>query len=226
MKLIIFFVLVALASARQCCGPRQIMAGNGATVGIDNGSPEGYYTYAYGAFDYINRMFGYTMNVKNVDGKSSHVYRVVQKYEEDTEWIIHEVTRSCLRRKAYQPEPSPCVPERADLSTTFFLGGAKGLEVDNWSYTYTSPKDPLDGVVALNTVHGSCIPMGGSIFGKVNSGGQEVSFVIASGVLNMTRSIPDPNRWFTLPSYCNQSVTLSGDSTVFDHEVLKLPIFF
>ncbi|XP_030843453.1 development-specific protein LVN1.2-like [Strongylocentrotus purpuratus] len=229
MKLIAFsalFLLTVASAQKPCCGPMQIMTGNGATVGIQNSGPQGYYTYAYGAFDYTNRRFGYNINVDRIDGKSSHDYRVVQKYDQDTEWIIHEVTQSCLKRKAYQPEPSACVPNQAVLSTTFFLGGNQGLLVDSWSYTYSSPKDPLDGVVALNQVHGSCLPTGGSIFGKVNNGGTDVTFVIASGVLNMTVGIPDPDRWFTLPSYCNQTNALFDDSSVFDHEVLKLPVFF
>eukprot|EP00057_Strongylocentrotus_purpuratus_P028797 XP_011683271.1 PREDICTED: uncharacterized protein LOC105447198 [Strongylocentrotus purpuratus] len=176
MKLIAFsalFLLTVASAQKPCCGPMQIMTGNGATVGIQNGGPQGYYTYAYGAFDYTNRRFGYNINVDRIDGKSSHDYRVVQKYDQDTEWIIHEVTQSCLKRKAYQPEPSACVPSTHDERENRCVLCNQGLLVGFLSYTTPSPKPSWHGVVALNQVAWiPCLPLQEvHVLGMVNNGG-------------------------------------------------------
>ncbi|XP_030834979.1 development-specific protein LVN1.2-like [Strongylocentrotus purpuratus] len=203
IMLVALLAVVTASAKKPCCGPKQFMAGNGGTVGqVDPDSgPQGFFTYQYGAFDYTNRMFGYNMSVTYPNGTQTNI-KLIQKYGQGYQYIILEEFQYCQKQPVTKPEPINCIPANATWTSSLFIGGSKGLYADSWTYNFVYPKDPIEGVIVIQVFESNCYPFGTAFIGDRFQGQTRVPMTSSGGLLNMTIGIPDPDAWFTVPSFC------------------------
>nr|XP_054769331.1 development-specific protein LVN1.2-like [Lytechinus pictus] len=226
-------ILAVSAGAPKCCGPDQVIAGVGATNGLElGGQPAAYITYAYGAFDFRNGDYGYYLNLDS--SQSSQSMRIIQNYTEQVQWVIQYEgkTEKCTKQPITQPAPNNCIPDDAEFKAQMTFGGKNGLVADSYSYGIHYPHVPQDARAYATVVHENCYPLTVALVGEVfvpdiNS---TIPFISTSGVVNMTVGIPNPDAWFTLPDSCRRGNSVSPRFSRalpdFDLKAFHLPTFF
>ncbi|XP_071492279.1 development-specific protein LVN1.2-like [Diadema antillarum] len=205
--LLMLVAVVAVSAQKRCCTPDQFMAGVGSTIGESDPGPTALYSNSYGAYDFTNKRFGLNVTIAFLNDTSIS-YRLIQKFSTagNFQWIIYDQYKLCIKQPVTAPAFQNCVPENATFYDTMSIGGPSGLMVDVWSYEMSTPKDPVDGRVSATVIPKNCYPVGNSFVGVRYQGSESVPMVTTSGVFNMTEGIPNPDAWFTLPSYCQQEV--------------------
>ncbi|XP_072175843.1 development-specific protein LVN1.2-like [Diadema setosum] len=205
--LLTLVAVVAVNAQKRCCTPKQFMAGVGATVGESDPGPTALFVSSYGAYDFTNKRFGLNVTISFLNDTSTS-YRLIQKFSQagNFQWIIFDQYKLCIKEPVTAPTIQNCVPENATFYGTMSVGGPSGLMVDLWTYVMSTPKDPVDGTASATVIQKNCYPVGNSFVGVSYQGSEPVPMVSTSGVFNMTEGIPDPDAWFTLPSYCQQEV--------------------
>ncbi|XP_054763365.2 development-specific protein LVN1.2-like [Lytechinus pictus] len=202
--IVIAAVLVSSASAACKCGPAQYVGGLGSVVGESTQPPLGLNVAEVGAWDFVNRRFGFKVDLVYSNGTAVS-YRMIQNYTEGAQWIFIDEYKFCEKQKAALPEPSNCIPETATSFGKLYIGGFSGssetLEVETWVNTIS--EGTLMGSGSLSVRTKDCFPVGAQFMGTSTEMGQTTSVIMSSGWYNMTEGIPHPEDWFTLPSYCN-----------------------
>lgn len=166
---------------------------------------------AYGAWDYSGSRYGYDVFIAYTNGTSLS-FRIIQDYNKGSQWIIVDTYKYCEKQPVMQPEPSVCVPANATYLTSSYIGGMGGVLIDSWIDTLQYPKDPVEGASSIGVVRTSCLPASTQFQGNVYQGSIPVPTLLFGGWLNITVGIPEPQKWFTLPSFCNQEDNGVGSS--------------
>ncbi|XP_071494121.1 development-specific protein LVN1.2-like [Diadema antillarum] len=210
MHLIVFLVAAAVAvvnAHKPCCAPDKFMSGlsmvwseTDPRHGTRNGE-----MYLYGAYDFAAREFGFYM-MSTIGFRTSYS-RIIQKFAQKSTWIILDDLQYCEKRTMSSVrEPSNCLRENGTYTGSAVIGGPNGVPVDNWKYGWNSHHSGRGcrGTLHLSVVQETCFPLGKIFTGKFSMGpGPEIFVMNSGGMMNMTLGIPDPERWFTVPSYCS-----------------------
>ncbi|XP_072175043.1 development-specific protein LVN1.2-like [Diadema setosum] len=212
-------LVVAVSSANAqsaCCAPLQYMAGIGTSMGqyeyFKGGS--GLSSYIYGAFDFSAMTFGFGMYIDYLNGTQIY-FRIIQNYTTDTQWAIFDSYKVCVKQPAFKPVPNRCIPDGAVPVGDGVIGGVDGIMVSSFYY-FPGPDDPRQGIVNLGVRKtnnsGICTPVSSQFQGSRSDMPLVAGMMEISGFSNVTVGIPDPGKWFNLPSFCNEDSHTSSKS--------------
>lgn len=204
----VFFVVVGLISVQEtkadvqpCCTADQFEVGYGGHVGAAAfGQVTGIAVYFRGGFDFQGRRYG--MDVYE-SGTVNQTFQLIQFFQKNTQYVI--MNSQCYKSEITTDEPNRCVPDAAKYDGSFYLGNSE-LLVDNWKQDGKAAG--LIGYVYGTTSRSDCTPGGVSFMGEMDSPPGKTKIISSGGYLNFTKGIPDPDRWFKVPSICNSTVKM------------------
>eukprot|EP00057_Strongylocentrotus_purpuratus_P011976 XP_011666450.1 PREDICTED: development-specific protein LVN1.2 [Strongylocentrotus purpuratus] len=212
--LVVLAVVVAVNAQKPICSPPQFMGGLGFTVGqsAPDKEPVGYTLNEYGAWDFTNRKLGLNFEIFYPNG-TTYSFRVIQDYKQKTQWTIFDQLRFCAKQPTPTAEPSNCLPPNSTVAFTGFLGGEKDrVYYDLYAMKLTrGESSDLEGDLTVTVAKESNIPLSTNFIGTTYfDGDTPYSQVSTGGYYNVEVGIPDPKRWFDLPSYCMEATTDLG----------------
>ncbi|PIK57737.1 putative development-specific protein LVN1.2 isoform X2 [Apostichopus japonicus] len=178
----------------------------GGSVGrVQNGTAVGLQLYYDMAVDFTGQRVGGAGYI-TVVGNVSFAVQFIQLWKQKKQYTI--VNDVCTVAPLDRPEPSPCIP-----SSATFIGystqGKNELTIQSWSLA-ASDVGLIDGHGYLSVSNVTCVPLGVSLMGRQKSEQGPVPMLFSGGHLNYTSGIPDPGKWFDLPSSCTQEKVSSG----------------
>ncbi|XP_071838967.1 development-specific protein LVN1.2-like [Apostichopus japonicus] len=206
---LLIFVAVGCSQQRCCQEDKQYECTLGGSVGrVQNGTAVGLQLYYDMAVDFTGQRVGGAGYI-TVVGNVSFAVQFIQLWKQKKQYTI--VNDVCTVAPLDRPEPSPCIP-----SSATFIGystqGKNELTIQSWSLA-ASDVGLIDGHGYLSVSNVTCVPLGVSLMGRQKSEQGPVPMLFSGGHLNYTSGIPDPGKWFDLPSSCTQE-KLGDSSTV------------
>ncbi|XP_791939.2 development-specific protein LVN1.2 [Strongylocentrotus purpuratus] len=208
--LVVLALVVAVNAQKPLCSPPQFMAGLGFTIGQvgPDKEPVGFTFNQYGAWDFANRRLGLNLDILYPNG-TTYNFRVIQDYAQRTQWTIFDQFRFCAKQAAPTPEPTNCLPPNSTVAFTGFLGGEKDrVYYDLYAMKMTRQESGnLEGDATFSICKESNIPLSNNFIGTYFDSDTPYSQVSTGGFYNVEVGIPDPKRWFDLPSYCMEATT-------------------
>jgi len=202
LSTLLLLAVTVSADPKPCCGPKQYMAVVGGTMALADPrtGPTGYTFYQNGAFDFQNRKIGLYMDMNYGNG-TNNAFRVIQFYDQGYQWVILDDVKYCTKQPMSWELADVCIPDNATYTGALTIGGTSaGMMVDTWMMSGQS--STMIGTATMNVASG-CIPVGTSFQGGFFDGSTLISVLLGQGIYNISLGIPDPDKWFTVPSYCN-----------------------
>ncbi|XP_071509676.1 development-specific protein LVN1.2-like [Diadema antillarum] len=214
MKLLIAMCLVAGAAMVSadppipCCAPKQMTFIYGEVVTTQTGDvPMAIARQALeGAIDFTNAVTGYYVNQDPVNGTEVK-FRLVQNFTAGFQWLIEG--SHCLKMSLTNVSPPvQCIPDSAIYQGSFAFGLEK-LKVNAWRID-SSRAGVFQGTQDYTSTDYMCIPFSSTVIGQDFTTSYPTTLVSSGGYTNVTTTISDPDRWFKLPSSCNNSMEGNG----------------
>ncbi len=222
--LILFAAVVAGISAKsiqptqphapaKCCLADQFEIEIGEMIGaMESGKGVALGQSLKVAFDYTNKRIG--AFVTTYAAGVVYTNRAIIDYNKGVEFLINEKTSTCQKMPFNTTEMVHCIPDDAKLMETFFMGNNQ-ITANSFSYQYA--EGPSTGQMTIAVTQTDCILLSSSFVGETAGTGM----MIGAGFKNYVNGIKDPATYFTVPSYCTQTVSSRSES-FFQHKHLLL----
>ncbi|XP_072042603.1 uncharacterized protein [Amphiura filiformis] len=211
-------VLVIDASAQKCCLPDDVFSVRKG--GVTATTRTGFLGLLFGqtslteehdsVYDFTNNRFAtfITRMIIAPTYVEQHV-QVIEQPGKDYVWVIDLDKQKCFKgaKEVYLFHLERCVSDYLIYSNTYYWGN-KEIFVDGYYY---GMQDPAPGVYSISVTQ-QCLPISETFIGKTNSWDVSQNVASSMGFYNYTVGIENPDKYFTVPDYCQTEVEQKDNS--------------
>ncbi|XP_071790847.1 development-specific protein LVN1.2-like [Asterias amurensis] len=208
MKSVVLILLVAVVAGisanptppnTNCCFADQFELEADDMVGVvDSGKGVAIGQSLKMAFDYTNKRLGALVTTSA--GTFVYDYRMIIDFNKGVELFIDDKSKTCQKMPFNSTEMVHCIPAKAKLLDTFYMGNNE-ITANSFAYQYT--EGPSTGELTMAVTKTDCIPLSSSFVGETAG----TALMVGAGFKNYVAGIKDPATYFTVPSYCPQTVS-------------------
>ncbi|XP_067653502.1 mammalian ependymin-related protein 1-like [Haliotis asinina] len=193
MKIAVYALLVAFASADPCCTPDQWEGIAGSIVGsVTNGITTSAQSTTFVSYDFTNmKLASNTTTV--VDGMTYRNMTIID-YNKKLMYQYNEMTGVCAVTEFDQPFKKACVPDNAKELGNFYYGAADNMLK---ATSYMIKQDPFTAYVSMTAT--GCIPISEVAYGNLGT----TAVMTSTGFVNITPGIKNPSV-FVPPTACDE----------------------
>lgn len=160
--------------------------------------------------DHKLRRVGRYLHVEQLPSLEKQDYQFFLFFDTNEQYLVKDgvCSKHALPQKY---EPKRCVPEGSKFVGSSSLGN-DNIQVDSWRKQFDSKG--VGGDLYGTWTHKDCIPVFRSFISVQSTERGPVSFVTDGNFMNFTEGIKERDRWFNLPSSCQNITVKSTDSTL------------